>query len=102
MIPGTSSQAFRHVLIHFAKNISRAKSTFHKRFSGGSSDYFERPVDGFMKLAVVMDGTSVTIQQLNDSYEFSHVIGADQMARVHDDPVAGPKMASSVFKLTSS
>jgi hypothetical protein len=65
-------------------------------------DYFKRPIDSFIKLGVVMDGNSVTLQQMKDDYNFSHVISADKMARIHDDSKVAPKMANSVFEMVSN
>ncbi|PHH83459.1 hypothetical protein CDD82_775 [Ophiocordyceps australis] len=53
---------------------NKCKSTFHLASrSGGSSDWFERPADSFIKVAVVFDhaSASVSIHRLDDGVDFS-------------------------------
>ncbi len=40
---------------------TKAKSTFHSVFRGGDSNYFERPVDGTIRVAVVYDSGSSSV-----------------------------------------
>jgi hypothetical protein len=77
----------------------RALSTFHKRHAGGSSDYFERPVDGFIKLAVIMSADSITVQQLGGDFEFPQIINQDEIAVIHDDENVSLAMANTIYNL---
>ena len=77
--------------------MNRAKSTFHKRRAGGSSDYFDRPVDGFIQLAVIMSNNSITIQQLGVSFDFPQTISSDDVAAIHNDDSVPASMANSIF-----
>ena len=47
---------------------TRCKSTLHGNNSGGSSDWFKRPTDGFVKVVVVFDAksNSLSIVTLSD------------------------------------
>lgn len=56
-----------------ASGDTKCKSTFHLNNSGGSSDYFDRPVDNYVKVAVVFDesSASVSIKELDSSVDFS-------------------------------
>jgi hypothetical protein len=77
----------------------RAKSTFHKRHAGGSSDYFDRPVDGFIKLAVVMSDDAITVQQLGGDFEFPQLITNDEIAAIHEDKNVEDGFATSIYDL---
>lgn len=52
---------------------TKAKSTFHTDTDGGSSDYFDRPVNGKIKVATVFDGQGgqVSVKILDSDVEFS-------------------------------
>jgi len=81
----------------------KAKSTVHMGTAGGASDYFTRPTDTFLKLAVVMDGEQITITTLDAGYDFSNVISGDAMASIGNTATTGSsKMATSVFRLTTT
>ncbi|KAJ6442944.1 Protein TOS1 [Purpureocillium lavendulum] len=58
-----------------AKGDRKCKSTFHMASGFGSSDYFARPVDGFVKIAVVLSAktSAVSIHRLdyNTGFESS-------------------------------
>ncbi len=56
----------------------RAKSTWHGIVSGGDSNYFNRPTDGTMKAAVLLDGmnSAAHIIVLPDDAEFSTTLSA--------------------------
>ena len=79
----------------------RGKSTFHKRHAGGSSDYFDRPIDGFVKLAVIMSEDAITVQQLGDSFDFPHTITADEIAAIHDDEQVPAELEHSIYDLSA-
>jgi hypothetical protein len=48
----------------------RMKSTLHGNNQGGSSDYFERPVEKTIKAAMVMKNNDIYVKILDDSTEF--------------------------------
>lgn len=54
----------------------KCKSTFHLSRRGGSSDWFKRPTDGYITVAVVFhqDTASVTIKILPDYDDFAKSI----------------------------
>ncbi|KAK5992805.1 PGA52-like protein [Cladobotryum mycophilum] len=58
---------------------TKCKSTFHVSNGAGSSDYFERPVDKFIKVATVFDEktASVSIRTLPDDTDFSEGLNAE-------------------------
>ena len=60
---------------------ARMKSTLHDNASGGDSDYFDRPTDATMKLAVVFSSStgSIHIQILPGSTDFSSSITASEI-----------------------
>lgn len=60
----------------------RAKATFHGNKSGGSSDYFRRPTDGPIKVAVIMKSGDISIEVLNDDVEFSKTITEDLVEKI--------------------
>jgi hypothetical protein len=51
----------------------KCKSTFHMNTSGGDSDYFTRPTNATVKVAVVFSSSDSTahIQVLDDDYDFA-------------------------------
>ncbi|KAM0344379.1 hypothetical protein ACHAPU_007563 [Fusarium lateritium] len=55
---------------------NKCKSTFHINNGAGSSDYFRRPVDKYIKVAVVFCGrtSSVAIKQLPDGFDFGSAL----------------------------
>jgi hypothetical protein len=57
------------------------KSTLHTNTPGGSSDYFNRPTGGTMKIAVVFSASSSTInlQVLPDNTNFSTSMTASEI-----------------------
>ena len=56
-----------------ASGDDKCKSTFHLANGAGSSDYFKRPTDNFVKVAVVFHekSSAVSIKQLPDSVDFA-------------------------------
>lgn len=54
----------------------KAKSTIHGNVAGGSSDWFPRPVNGSMKMAVVMIEDCIHIKILDDDTEFDSDLAA--------------------------
>lgn len=77
----------------------RLKSTLHMAPAGGSSDYFERPVNGSIKAAVIFyaRNETVVIQLLDDIVAFSEVLTEGFIASVIAD--LPPPKKKSVFKL---
>lgn len=78
---------------------TRCKSTLHMAPAGGSSDYFERPVKGSIKVAVVLYGRNQTavIQLLDDIVAFGDVLTEGFIESVIAD--LPPPKKQSVFKL---
>ena len=70
------------------KGETRMKSTVHDNQSLGSSDWFERPCEGFVKGAVVMDDFSATIALLPDSFEIGPTLTQEQMKTIKQMPKA--------------
>lgn len=58
------------ILEVLAPGESRCKSTLHGNIAGGSSDYFVRPEDKPIKVAVVMNNDNIVIQILDANYDF--------------------------------
>ena len=69
----------------------RAKATFHGNKSGGSSDYFKRPTDGTIKVAVIMKSGDISIEILDNDTEFGKTIseGLVEEVRAIDSPDGG-------------
>lgn len=65
---------------------TRCKSTFHRGLQGGGgeSDYFDRPVNGPIKVAVVFDGFNSTghIVVLDSDFGIEEVIAEDQITNL--------------------
>ncbi|KND91419.1 Protein TOS1 [Tolypocladium ophioglossoides CBS 100239] len=83
-----------------AKGDTKCKSAFHLASGACSSDFFERPVDKFIKVAVVFNEAtaSVSIQRLRDNTDFSKGLNNTTV----QDWIKGPKdgKLSSLFQLT--
>lgn len=88
-----------------AKGDTKCKSTFHLANGGGSSDYFDRPTDKFMKAAVVFDedAAAVSIRVLPDDTDFSKGLDdqtvADWVTGNGASSSGGPKLLSSLFQI---
>lgn len=56
-----------------ASGDDKCKSTLHLTNGGGSSDYFKRPTDNFVRYAVVFDEptASMSIRELPDGTDFA-------------------------------
>lgn len=81
---------------------TKAKSTFHLANGAGSSDYFDRPVDKFVKAAVVFDedSASVSIKMLPDNVDFSEGLSDATIQRwVRGDKISHPGLISSLFQV---
>lgn len=61
---------------------TQAKATFHGPLSGGSPDYFERPVDGPIKVAVVLRNEEIDIQILSPDFNFSETLQASELKEI--------------------
>ncbi|KAM0335336.1 hypothetical protein ACHAQA_000381 [Verticillium albo-atrum] len=61
------------VLEVLAPGDTKCKSTFHTNVNGGSSDYFERPTNGLIKVATVFDAVSgqVSVKILDSDVDFA-------------------------------
>ncbi|KAI0400181.1 putative TOS1-like glycosyl hydrolase-domain-containing protein [Xylaria palmicola] len=66
----------------------RAKSTFHFANGVGDSHYIDRPVDGPMKVAVVLDADSSTVSiKVLDDFDFGTSLTNEQVQdMVNDEP----------------
>ncbi|RFU75318.1 tos1 [Trichoderma arundinaceum] len=67
------------ILEVLAPGDTKCKSTFHLASGAGSSDYFERPINAYLKVAMVFDEktASVSIKQLPDDTDFSEGLDAE-------------------------
>ncbi|KAI1191863.1 putative TOS1-like glycosyl hydrolase-domain-containing protein [Nemania serpens] len=67
---------------------TRAKSTFHFANGVGDSHYIDRPVNGPMKVAVVMDAASATVSiKVLDAFDFPTSLTSEQVQNmVNDEP----------------
>ena len=77
---------------------TKCKSTFHMNNGGGSSDYFDRPVGGFINVATVFDErtASVSIKQLGDDVDFSEGLSDELVKEWLDAP---GDSSSSIFQV---
>ena len=85
-----------------AKGDTKCKSTLHLANGGGSSDYFTRPVDKFIKAAVVFDedSSSMSIRVLPDNVDFSKGLDDETVTSwITGQSSLGEKIASSLFQL---
>ncbi|KAF2682527.1 hypothetical protein K458DRAFT_444167 [Lentithecium fluviatile CBS 122367] len=59
----------------------RAKSTIHRQgnLEGGDSNYFVRPVGRMLKFVVVFHDWNITARVLNDNFDFSEGVTAQQI-----------------------
>ncbi|KAL2004362.1 hypothetical protein VTN02DRAFT_2008 [Thermoascus thermophilus] len=78
---------------------TRGKSTIHGNVSGGSSHFFDRPVDKTMKMAIVFDGDSSSghIKVLPDDTKFDTVLDGATVS----DFCSESSQRGSVFRLAS-
>ncbi|KPM38622.1 hypothetical protein AK830_g7950 [Neonectria ditissima] len=85
-----------------ASGDTKCKSTFHLKNGAGSSDYFDRPVDRYIKVATVFDEktASVAIKQLPDDFDFSEGL-SDETVRSWLSGFADESKGSSLFQLAS-
>ena len=68
------------------KSEERMKSTVHDEQSFGSSNWFARPVNEFVKAAVVMQESSVTIAILPNDFDMGGALTADQVNMIRSLP----------------
>ncbi|ODH52483.1 hypothetical protein GX48_01263 [Paracoccidioides brasiliensis] len=75
----------------------RAKSTLHGSISGGDSNYFTRPTQAPIKLAVVFnnEGRSVHIKILEDSFEFKPTLDGKDVASILEEAESASTFALS-------
>ncbi|CAM1504307.1 Fc.00g018980.m01.CDS01 [Cosmosporella sp. VM-42] len=85
-----------------ASGDTKCKSTFHLQNGAGSSDYFERPCDKYIKVATIFDEktASVTIKQLPDDFDFSGGL-SDATVRGWISDSSDEIQGSSLFQLSS-
>lgn len=85
-----------------ASGDTKCKSTFHLANGAGSSDYFERPVDKYIRAATIFDEktASVAIKILPDEFDFSEGLN-DDVVRGWIAEFAEDKSFSSLFQLSS-
>ena len=62
---------------------TKAKSTFHSVFQGGDSNYFERPVAGAIRAAIIYNSASATVSVkvlgATDGQDFKTSLNADDV-----------------------
>ena len=80
---------------------TKCKSTFHLNDGAGSSDYFDRPVDGYVQVAAVMDGRAgkVSIKVLPSGTDFAAALSDDTVRGWADELPAGEGL-SSLFQIS--
>ncbi|KAI9732419.1 MAG: target of Sbf [Cirrosporium novae-zelandiae] len=80
---------------------TKAKSTIHMNISGGDSNYFDRPTDDSIKVAVVFEGDSgeAHIQIIDDGTSFDETITGDVMKKFCS--LTKATSHSAVFDMTS-
>ncbi|KAB5549789.1 putative TOS1-like glycosyl hydrolase-domain-containing protein [Coniochaeta sp. 2T2.1] len=94
------------VLEVLAPGDNKCKSTIHANAPGGDPNYFDRPTEGTMKVAVVFDSasSSLSIKVLPSSYEFpASLSAADVQDLLAADGGArtGNSLGASLFAITS-
>ena len=69
----------------------------------GSSDYFKRPTNKYIKVAVVFceRTSSVAIKQLSDNFDFGSSL-SDETVKSWVKDMSSPKKGSSLFQLSAS
>ncbi|KAM0440929.1 hypothetical protein ACHAPT_000232 [Fusarium lateritium] len=79
-----------------ASGDTKCKSTFHLAKGAGSSDYFDRPVDAFIRVATIFDerSSSVAIKRVPDDFDFSESLTEDVVAGWLDGFALGGKGVS--------
>lgn len=92
-----------------ASGDNKCKSTFHLANGGGSSDYFPRPTDGFIKAAAIFDEDAggVAIKILPNSVDFSKGLDDEtiqswvtgQTTSTFTEGGVVEKLASSLFQI---
>ncbi|OAA46888.1 hypothetical protein NOR_02524 [Metarhizium rileyi] len=83
---------------------TKCKSSFHMANGAGSSDYFERPVDRYVKVAIVFHGetATVSIQKLADHVAFSKGLDGETVSSWLGRPTDKTALTlSSLFQLAS-
>ena len=78
---------------------TKCKATLHGNINGGSSDYFDRPTSGTMKLAVALNNDNIYIQKLDDSTTFDATLPEDTVNGICQDESS--TLTSSLFALQS-
>lgn len=83
---------------------TKCKSTFHMAKGAGSSDYFARPVNKFIKVATVFhaDSASVSIRKIPDNVNFSGGLDDKTVLGWLNIPTDGVGVLSSLFQLLGS
>jgi hypothetical protein len=90
-----------------ANGDTKCKSTFHSTFKGGDSNYFARPADKPVKVAVVFDSASrsVSVKVLDDGVVFGESLTAEDVAGFmsDDSPSAAGvgTLGTSLFAIAS-
>ncbi|KAF2459827.1 putative TOS1-like glycosyl hydrolase-domain-containing protein [Lineolata rhizophorae] len=79
----------------------RMKSTIHGNNAGGSSDWFQRPGDSFMKAVVVFKDDNLTIQVLDDDTEFGTSMPQSTIEDICSDEDV-PDILNSIFAMAGS
>ncbi|KAH0597834.1 hypothetical protein MHUMG1_04206 [Metarhizium humberi] len=83
---------------------SKCKSTFHMANGAGSSDYFKRPTDEYIKVATVFheESASVSIKKLSDDVDFAKGLDDETVLSWLNRPTDDKALKlSSLFQLSS-
>ena len=63
---------------------AQMKATLLGIINGGISDYFERPVNGTMKGAVIFNNNNIVVQALDDDFDFGTSLSLDEISALTD------------------
>lgn len=87
-----------------ANGDDKCKSTFHATFSAGDSNYFDRPVDDTVKVAVVFDSAtqSVSVKVIDKGTVFGESLSAGDVSGFLDaDGGSSSGKGASMFAIAS-
>ena len=77
----------------------KCKSTYHGNTPGGSSDFFDRPVTGTMKMAVLMANGNINVQTLDNGYDFGSSMSKSAVNKLGTEEKSNPLF--SLFALAT-
>lgn len=79
---------------------NKAKSTLHGNVAGGSSDWFQRPEDGPIKIGVVLYNDNMHVKLLNNATEFPSTMNSGIISEIVDTTsTQNPEKLVSLYNL---